>query len=57
MADWYNFMAFDIIADLALGESFGCLENAEWCPWMSTLFNGSKVAAFVSALSRVPTLN
>lgn len=28
MVAWYNWTTFDIIGDLSLGESFGCLENA-----------------------------
>ena len=25
---WYNFLTFDLIGDLAFGESFQCLENS-----------------------------
>ena len=34
-----SFFTVDIIGDLALGESFGCLENAELHPWVKTLNN------------------
>ncbi|KAF2035277.1 cytochrome P450 [Setomelanomma holmii] len=32
MVQWFNFVTFDIIGDLAFGEPFGCLENGatEW---------------------------
>ena len=32
MVQWFNFVTFDIIGDLAFGEPFGCLENgaADW---------------------------
>lgn len=35
---WFNFFTFDLIGDLAFGESFGCLENTTYHPWVSTIF-------------------
>ena len=29
VADWFNWYAFDVIGELALGESFGCLSNTK----------------------------
>ncbi|UPK90664.1 hypothetical protein LCI18_001599 [Fusarium solani-melongenae] len=29
LVKWYNFLTFDIIADLSLGSAFGCLEKGE----------------------------
>lgn len=34
VTDWLNFMAFDIIGDLAFGESFGSLESSTYHPWV-----------------------
>ncbi len=34
---WYNWTTFDIIGDLAFGESFGCLQKAEYDPWVASI--------------------
>jgi cytochrome P450 len=57
MVNWFNFVAFDIIGDLALGKSFSCLENAELHPWVFILFKYYKSGAFISILRRFPLLN
>jgi cytochrome P450 len=38
MNDWANFFAFDIIGDLAMGESFGCMEGSAYHPWVKMLY-------------------
>ena len=38
MVSWFNWTTFDLIGDLAFGESFGCLENARTHPWISEIF-------------------
>jgi cytochrome P450 len=38
MTSWYNWTTFDIIGDLAFGESFGCLQNVDYHPWVSMIF-------------------
>lgn len=46
---WLNFTTFDIVGDLALGESFHCLEESKYHGWVSILFTQFKAAAlFVS---------
>ena len=39
MRDWYTWTTFDVIGDLALGDSFNCLEGSDYHPWVS-LFSG-----------------
>lgn len=34
IVQWYNFTTFDVIGDLAFGDSFGCLENARYDPFV-----------------------
>lgn len=36
MVQWFNFVTFDIIGDLAFGEPFGCLENGA-TDWLAKL--------------------
>ncbi|KAF5007928.1 hypothetical protein FDECE_5844 [Fusarium decemcellulare] len=57
MAQWFNFTTFDIIGDLAFGESFGCLDNRKYHPWVQLIFQGVKEIAFLSALARLPWLS
>ena len=53
---WYNFTTFDIIGDLAFGESFHCLEDEEYHNWVSTIFNSIKFIAYLQAARRFPPL-
>ncbi|KAL5379312.1 hypothetical protein DPSP01_008584 [Paraphaeosphaeria sporulosa] len=50
MLDWTNFYTMDIIGDLAMGESFHCLDQSSYHPWVKTLcmfFKGMIIAAAV----------
>lgn len=42
IVDWINWYTFDVIGELTLGESFGCLENAKHHPWVSMIFSALK---------------
>ncbi|KAJ5780592.1 Cytochrome P450 [Penicillium paradoxum] len=54
MTRWYNYTTFDIIGDLAFGESFGCLENSQYHFWVSVIFSHFRTAAWANVLRRVP---
>jgi len=56
MTPWFNFTTFDIFGDLGFGESFECLENSRYHPWIALLFNSVKAASFVSAARFYPVL-
>ncbi|KAL8393908.1 hypothetical protein RB595_003606 [Gaeumannomyces hyphopodioides] len=45
MMDWLNYITFDIIGDLALGESFGSLKSSDYHPWVHNLFKGLRGGA------------
>ena len=47
---WLNFTTFDIVGDLALGESFHCLEESKYHGWVSLLFIQFKAAALLISL-------
>ena len=55
MLDWVDFYAMDIISDLALGESFHCLDGSSYHPWVKTLFNFLKGMIIVAAARFFPT--
>ncbi|KAK8099747.1 uncharacterized protein PG998_012988 [Apiospora kogelbergensis] len=57
MVLWYNYATFDIIGDLAFGESFGGLESATLHPWVAVVFQWIKRNAQVVAVRRtIPAL-
>ncbi|EUC37309.1 hypothetical protein COCCADRAFT_23027 [Bipolaris zeicola 26-R-13] len=45
---WYNFITFDIIADLAFGESLYCLRDSENHEWVSLVYSATSVATIMS---------
>ncbi len=53
---WYNFCVFDIIGDLAFGESFGCLERQDYHSWIATIIHHFKAAVMMSACRYYPLL-
>ncbi|KAK3695835.1 cytochrome P450 [Podospora appendiculata] len=53
---WFNFATFDIFGDLGFGESFDCLQNSRFHPWIALLFNSVKAAAFISATRFYPAV-
>jgi cytochrome P450 len=42
MMDYYNFLTFDVIGDLCLGEPFGAIESGEYHEWILQIFQGLK---------------
>ncbi|KKY16573.1 putative benzoate 4-monooxygenase cytochrome p450 [Diplodia seriata] len=43
---WLEWTAFDIIGELAFGEPFGCLADAQYHPWVALLFPFIKALSF-----------
>ncbi|KAJ5292005.1 hypothetical protein N7478_001256 [Penicillium angulare] len=56
MAKWYNLTAFDLIGDLAFGQSFGGLDRSEYHYWVSTIFNFVKVVPFLKFKDAYPVV-
>ncbi|KAJ5107780.1 cytochrome P450 [Penicillium angulare] len=56
IAPWLNYTAFDIFGDLGLGESFDCLQNSRYDPWISLVFNSVKAVSFISATRYYPLI-
>lgn len=53
---WYRYVVFDIICDLAVGESFHCLESDGLHPWIVAMVEGGKPMGFLTALNMHPAL-
>ncbi|PKS09442.1 hypothetical protein jhhlp_004057 [Lomentospora prolificans] len=45
MTNWYNWTTFDVIGDLAFGDSFECLEKAESHPFIVSIFDSLQQSA------------
>lgn len=54
MVKWYNFTTFDVIGDLAFGESFGCLEQGVWHRWITAIFTMVRSGIWIRAARRFP---
>ncbi|CAF9920690.1 hypothetical protein IMSHALPRED_004976 [Imshaugia aleurites] len=47
---WINFATFDIIGDLAFGESFHCLEQSNYHEWVTVMFSQFKTAIMILSM-------
>ncbi|KAK4152708.1 cytochrome P450 [Chaetomidium leptoderma] len=54
VAAWYNFTTFDVIGDLAFGESFGCLDNSAYHPWVKAIFDVARAGTVFQSLAHYP---
>ncbi|RAK95680.1 cytochrome P450 [Aspergillus ibericus CBS 121593] len=54
MVKWYNLTTFDLIGDLAFGESFGGLDSSEYHHWVATIFESIRALAFVKLKDYYP---
>ena len=57
LSTWLNWTTFDIIGDLAFGESFGCLEAAEYHPWVALVFRSVWAVSVIGAIKQFPWLD
>ncbi|KLO99426.1 Uncharacterized protein Y057_4873 [Fusarium fujikuroi] len=56
IVDWYNFFTFDVMGDLVFGQSFDCLTNWGYHPWVQLIFDSVKAGAFVRCTKYWPFL-
>lgn len=54
--DWFTFFAFDVVADLAFGESFGSLAAHAPNKWISIFSNGARTFKFAYCFNYWPFL-
>jgi cytochrome P450 len=54
IVSWLNFTTFDIVGDLAFGESFDALKNGEHHYFVSTIFASLKIATILRLLNAYP---
>jgi cytochrome P450 len=49
----FNFTTFDIMSELAFGESLNMLQRNEYCPWVRVIFDFIKIDARMNALGHL----
>jgi cytochrome P450 len=54
MSACYNFLTFDLIGNLVMGESYHCLEDADYHPWVRPIFQVTYVSTIMSSLGHYP---
>ncbi|PVH77290.1 cytochrome P450 monooxygenase-like protein [Cadophora sp. DSE1049] len=54
--EWCNWLTFDIIGDLAFGESFGAVQNAKGHEWVPAIKRGIAEGQLIDVFRRVPLL-
>ena len=54
---WFNFAAFDIIGDIAYGETFDCLQTSEYHPFVELVLQSIRADAVVRSIRFFPLLN
>ncbi|TLD11447.1 hypothetical protein PspLS_11952 [Pyricularia sp. CBS 133598] len=54
MVTWFNCTTFDIVGDLAFGDSFGSLKAGVYHPWVSLIFVHVKLGAYNYAIAQFP---
>ncbi|KAK6539139.1 hypothetical protein TWF694_009384 [Orbilia ellipsospora] len=50
IADWYNYTTFDIIGDLMFAESFDCLRDSQYHPWITVIFENLRAIAYLISI-------
>lgn len=56
MVDWFNWTTFDIIVDLSFGESFDCLKDNTYHPWVAMLMSGIKTISLLHVITKFSPL-
>lgn len=49
---WFNCVTFDIVGDLGFGEPFDCLRNGAYHPWVSMVYDASRMLFAFAAAAR-----
>jgi len=50
---WFNWTTFDVTGDLVFGQSFRCLESADYHPWIEFMFMALRSGSILVGLSYV----
>ena len=56
LTKWYNFITFDIIGDLCMGEPFNTLQEGRYHPWIFEIFRGLKFVGIFRLIQVYPLI-
>ncbi|KAK3343689.1 benzoate 4-monooxygenase cytochrome P450 [Lasiosphaeria hispida] len=56
LAKYFSLLTFDVITNLALGESFGSIESGKVHPWQTFFMNGARAMGDAIVVLRFPVL-
>ncbi|KAJ5156103.1 cytochrome P450 [Penicillium capsulatum] len=56
MAKWFIYLGFDILGEMAFGDSFGCIEREASHPWLDLMLGLMHVVTVMDNLRRYPIL-
>jgi cytochrome P450 len=54
---WYNYATFDLIGDLAFGDTFGCLKNSQFHEWVQMVLDYFYAAILLQVVHRYRPLD
>ncbi|OKL55434.1 hypothetical protein UA08_09300 [Talaromyces atroroseus] len=54
---WHNYATFDLIGDLAFGDTFGCLKTSQFHEWVKMVLDYFYVATLLQVVHRFRPLN
>lgn len=54
LVSYFNFVTFDIVADLSFASPLGALEERKEHPWMATFFKGIKFGTIITQFMLIP---
>ena len=49
IVEWYHYVTFDFMTEFIFGESFGCLQDSEYHPWVGVIVDTIKAWPIISA--------
>jgi cytochrome P450 len=50
---WFNWTTFDVVGNLVFGQSFNCLQDANYHPWIEFIFKSVRAGAITVAMTYV----
>lgn len=54
---WINWTTFDLIGDLAFGETFDCMKNGGYHPWVALIFSSVRTVSMLGSIKQWPYLD
>ncbi|KAI3326697.1 cytochrome P450 [Xylariaceae sp. AK1471] len=57
LANWLNLTTFDVLGDLAFGETFGCLETGDYILWLRIIFESVWAVTILGSIRQFPWIN